>query len=152
MMNSFESCIVAPILSLEADSVTNLGKMDEVPLPTKPAVTTTTFESLDHYVETMQHALLHETLETVSSDYGDREFLGLIRLEVNGYERSRSADRRCVIECEITVETLADVTRQMPQGRKAEFFIQDSTVGIVQVGDGGGKRILALIADKTRKR
>ena len=130
----------------------NLANSDASPLPTKPVVsTTTTFESLDRYVETMQHALLHETLETVSSDYGEREFSGQIRLEVNGYERPRSADRRYVIECEITVETLAAITKQMPPGRKAEYFIQDSTVGLVQAGDGG-KKILALITDKTRKR
>ena len=130
-MDSFETMIVRPILSLDSEFVTNSIKRDSVPLPVKPvpnASPPSSFETLHHYVLEMQHSLLHETFHALGSDYDERRNLGHIKLDVNGCERARSPDKRHVLDCEITVEALAEFGRQAPEGRNAEYLIQDNYV------------------------
>ena len=148
-METFELSIVGPILALSPDFVTDPAKRESAPLPAKTPLTS--FASLSHYIEAMKHALTHETLQTIGSDYDERDCHASIRLEVNGYEKARSAERCCVLDCEITCEKLAEVSRKLPDGRKADFFIQDSTVGLIRA-EGGDVAVLAFITDKNRRR
>lgn len=73
-MENFENSIVSPILSLDTEYATNPSKRDSVPLPVKsvPSSSPTSYETLDQYVQTMQHALLHETFHSIVSDYDER--------------------------------------------------------------------------------
>ena len=54
-----------------------------------------------------------------------------------------------MLDCEITVEAVKAI--KLPEGKKAEYFIQDSTMGVIRVEEAD-QPVLAFIADKNRRK